>query len=242
MIDGIWPPTCVVCGERGAWVCAVCRAVLPLAGPGNCARCGGPVCACTDLPNELIALRSVGPHAGWLQDTVHAIKYQGERARIASLIDPMAACLADLLRYEAEALIVPVPLHPRRERQRGFNQSALLARAAAQRLGVVAMPEALVRRRQTRQQAQLTAEERRANVALAFQADASLVTARPVILIDDVFTTGSTLAACAGALHDAGSAGVVAVTVTRATWDASTWAGTAGAGGIGTAPQSNGAL
>ena len=177
------------------------------------------------MPAELVALRSVGPHAGWLQETVQAIKYQGERARIAPLIPPLAERLADLLQHEPEALIVPVPLHPRRERERGFNQSALLARESAARLGASATPEALIRLRQTRQQARLTPEERRSNVAAAFRANANLVTERPVILIDDVFTTGSTIAACAVALHNAGSAGVVALTVTRASWDATTWAG-----------------
>jgi len=99
--------------------------------------------------------------------------------------------------------VVPVPLHPRRERERSFNQAELLGRAVAASLGVPCVP-ALRRTRATAQQARLHSLERVGNLAGAFTADPSCLPAGPVLLLDDVLTTGSTLLACRDALQTAG--------------------------------------
>jgi ComF family protein len=112
-------------------------------------------------------------------------------------------------------VVVPVPLHPARLAERGYNQAALLGAAAAAELGVPLLARGLARTRDTPQQARLDRAARRANVAGAFRARARLRGKR-VVLVDDVATTGSTLAACTRALLDAGAASVTALVVARA--------------------------
>jgi ComF family protein len=109
-------------------------------------------------------------------------------------------------------LVVPVPLHPRRLIERGYDQAALLAAPIARRLGVPFAPRAVVRIRETPPQASLDREARIANVAAAFRCastSASRVEGSRVLLVDDVRTTGATLAACARTLHEAGARAVL---------------------------------
>lgn len=168
--------------------------------------------------------RSVGPHEGWLASAVHALKYEGESARATHLGQAMAPLLHGVMEDEPGSLIVPVPLHRRRERERGYNQSLLLGRAAAGPWAISIAPSALRRVRRTAQQVGLSSTERAINVDGAFVADIEQVMGRPIVLLDDVLTTGSTVAACATVLLDAGAAAVAVVTLTRASWTARTWA------------------
>ncbi len=187
-------------------------------------RCGSRSCTCVSIPPEIAVARSVGPHAGWLAAAVHGLKYEGETARAGHLGEAMTPLLAEVMAGEPTALIVPVPLHRRRERQRGYNQSLLVAQAAAAPWKASLSPMALRRVRATAQQVSLNPVERVGNVAGAFAADIDLVAGRPIVLIDDVLTTGSTVAACAAVLRDSGAAAVAVVTLSRASWGARTWA------------------
>jgi ComF family protein len=116
----------------------------------------------------------------------------------------------------AGADLVPVPLHPRRRRERGFNQAELLALALARGTGLEVSPGLLVRRRDTSSQAGLSAASRRRNVTGAFAArHRPRLVGRTLVLVDDVITTGATAAACARVLKQAGAAEVRLVTVAR---------------------------
>jgi len=188
--------------------------------------------ACADAASAVDLARAVGPHEGVLRDAVHALKYQG----LVSVAEPMAARMRtagqDALR-DADA-VVPVPLHPAREWQRGFNQAERLATG----LGLPVAP-VLCRVRPTVTQTGLSARARRRNLRDAFavarfpaargaarwlnlvggrgaRRTSAWITGRVLVLVDDVTTTGATLEACAKALKAAGAREVRAVTAARA--------------------------
>ena len=157
-------------------------------------------------------MRSVGPFDGWLRGAVTHFKYHGEWARAEHLGGPLAVVIADLQPFD---MLVPVPLHTARLRQRGFNQSLLIAQQAAVHLEVE-VQDALVRTRRTDAQVTLGSEQRVANVAGAFAARGNTkLTGLSVVLVDDVITTGSTLSACAESLRKAGASCVKAASITR---------------------------
>ncbi len=173
-------------------------------------RCGD----CVLHPPAFERARSYGAYRGALRELVHLFKYRGMRP----LSRPLGAWLAEVTRVEGLAeceAVVPLPLDPERRRARGYNQSELLAREVARRLGLPLVPQACRRVRPTAPQAGLTRAQRRANVQGAFAADPRLVRNRTVLLVDDVMTTGATLNACARTLRQAGAARVLAVTVAR---------------------------
>ncbi len=224
----LFAPECAACARplerptEGA-VCPDCwRSISPLT-PPLCDRCGDPlpssrdassrnrVCArCRRLPHRIHCARAVGLYDGALRTIIHALKYDGRRS--------LARPLAQMMRSRGVEIVsvgdvaVPVPLHPARRRERGFNQAEDLARHIG--LPVVA---ALRRTRRTVVQAELPAAQRHGNVRGAFAAtrDATSLRGRNVVLIDDVSTTGATLDACAAALKDCGVRSVLALTAAR---------------------------
>ena len=180
---------------------------MPLSG-------GSSVCtACRGLPWPQ-PTRSYAFYQGPLVTALLALKYRPDR----SLAQRMSAWLAGLVHQEGwrPDLIVPVPLGPDRARRRGFNQARLLAEPLAGQVHGIATPEALLRIRDTQSQVGLDPLARRKNVAGAFRAEEGLVTGKRILLVDDLCTTGATLAACAEALQEAGARTVWAVTVARA--------------------------
>ncbi len=224
------PRVCVVCDARmpagrRALVCDDCWTAVPvLEGPG-CPRCGHPepfgggTCAfCPVLPSSLAWGRSWC----WVPEApagpiVHALKYHGWPA----VADEIATRLAALERPPSPpglaTVLVPVPLAAARRRERGYNQSELLARALGRRWGLPVRPQAVVRTRATQAQARLTGAERRANVHRCFAAEnGGRFDRLHVVLVDDVITTGATLAECAAALQDAGAPSIGFVTFGRA--------------------------
>jgi ComF family protein len=164
------------------------------------------------MPTVLTNVRSVGPYAGWIRDAIIRFKYEGEWARAEQLGPLLADALSDMSRCDA---LVPVPLHSRRYRQRGYNQSRLLAEQAGRRIEI-GVRDVLVRQRATVPQVRLGAAARMANVggAFALRLDEQ-VKGQDLVLVDDVITTGSTLAACATVLLDAGAKSVGVLTVAR---------------------------
>lgn len=217
----VLPGECLLCRARvdrdpdDPLICGVCRSRWRRLPPPWCARCGQPLdrytdCRiCVDWPEPFGPVRS----AVWLDEdarrAVHLLKYNGWH-RVA---DALAAAMTPGDLPGAGAALVPIPLGAARLRARGYNQSAKLAEALGRRFGLP-VAACLVRSRETRTQTTLTPEEREANLRGAFGA-AGAVPRRP-ILIDDVFTTGSTLRAAAGALSAAGAGAVAAWTFARA--------------------------
>jgi len=158
-------------------------------------------------------VRSAAHFDGPLRTAIHAFKYGGLRALSAILGEILYDC------WETEPwpvdAIVPVPLHSARLRQRGYNQSALLARELARYTGLPVVDRALLRVHPTLPQVDLDAAQRAANVQGAFRCQDASLSGKRILLLDDVRTTGATLRACAQALSDGGIAGVWALTLAQ---------------------------
>ena len=151
-----------------------------------------------------------------MREALHAYKFRGRRALAAPLGDLLLEALEGRPPAEVPALLVPVPLHPRRERERGFNQASLLAWRVGRAWGVRVRDDVLVRAVATPSQTELDAPARRANVRNAFRLRRpELIVGRHVLLVDDILTTGATLSECARCLREGGAATVGALTVAR---------------------------
>lgn len=216
------PPACLLCSEPiperegDGLICDLCRVRWRTIPHPVCPRCGQPglrdlECRlCAGWPAGLSRVRSAVWLEGSAREAVHRLKYDGwTRAAEA-----MALAIGGLEPLTGGVSLIPVPLGGRRLRRRGYNQSERLAAALSGCTGLPVRADLLDRMRETRTQTALTPEARHANVAGAFRA--GKVTGMELVLVDDVFTTGATLAAAGAALFAAGAARVEAVTFARA--------------------------
>lgn len=228
--DLILPSECEGCHRplplgHPSCLCSPCHAAIVPPPPPLCARCGVPsspaeVCPeCRDHSPAFVRARALGLYLpsdrglNPLARAIQGLKYGGRRQVAAALGDLMAAAFP----FAANGVVVPVPLHPRRLRARGYNQSLLIARHLARRRGLPLAARALARVRFTRAQPGLGRAARAHNLTDAFQIrDAARIAARPVVLVDDVLTTGATANACAAALLAAGAERVEVYTAGRA--------------------------
>ncbi len=213
-------PACsrpVTAPDHPAGLCPDCaRELAPRTG-GFCPRCGKPFglatyepencgdCLADPPPWERLAFH--GPYDGRLRELILAFKFsQGlGRTRLLQDLVKAASLRAGLDQID---VVIPVPLHPRRLRWRGYNQSLELAVPVARALNAPALPKALERVRDTVPQSRLSGTERLSNLAGAFKADPEAVAEKRVLLVDDVSTTGSTLRECSKALNAAGAKAV----------------------------------
>ena len=224
------PRSCAACervmeaGDRGL-VCGLCWSRVRTLPHPQCARCGHPrrrpSCAwCEQLPPYVRAARSVcWATTGAGGDIVHALKYEGWHAAADAMAERMARLAWPEDVVAERAALVPVPLAPARMRERGFNQSELLARGLASRWSCPVWADCLERVRTTESQTRLTSADRLRNVSGAFRAVGgalSRLRGRHVVLVDDVVTTAATLNACAEALFDGGARIISYITFARA--------------------------
>ena len=211
-LDSIAPvrtPQCVQCGER------LLSAQL-LMGDG---RCQG----CREFEPAFDRAVSFGEYAGELRGLIHLLKYDRVLPAAPVLGGLLAEAITQLqLATDTSPLLVPVPLHASKRRERGFNQAELIVRSAAKRLPQsMEIAAALQRKRPTHSQVGLSREERIANMRDAFRVIApERVKGRTVIVVDDVMTTGTTVSECARVLKEAGAERVWAATVARTLKDA----------------------
>ncbi|MFQ5879944.1 MAG: ComF family protein [Dehalococcoidia bacterium] len=224
VLDLLFPPRCASCGGYDQFICRSCADAMPKAQPPRCPVCwqrqpAADVCRrCQQQPPAFAAARSPFVYEGPVRSAVHSFKY----GYVSALGGPMAALMAQGLRqhFPPTLVLVPVPLSPWRQRSRGYNQAALLARELATLCGLPLAEDALVRRRNTAPQARLTgesvADQRRRNVQGAFLARPEALPAGTTpLLVDDVMTSGATLDACALALKEAGASTVFALVFAR---------------------------
>jgi len=223
VLDFALPPRCAGCGCIVADVhsfCTECWTEVEFLGETGCVTCGLPLQAteaqtcgiCLAKPPRIARTRAAVAYDDLSRSLAIRLKY-GRKVAIART---MARYMAPLVAHSPEPILVPVPLHRSRLWQRGFNQSALVARELSRRLKVPAASLALCRSRRTPPLKGMSPLQRRKTVAGAFEVrNKAAVAGKTVILIDDVLTTGSTAEACARTLQRAGAARVELITWAR---------------------------
>ncbi len=220
VVDFLFPRWCVGCGKEGEFICNSCRRSLPRVMPPLCPRCGRPqpsgiLCpACVSWQAEIDGIRSPFRFDGVMRQAIHQLKYRNLRA----LAEPLAKLLNDYLAtYPIPGeVLVPVPLHQKRLRERGYNQSSLLAKELGKLTNLPVVDDCLIRQRHAPPQARsATVEERRSNVTGAFACRDHRLQDKQVLLIDDVSTSGATLDACAAALKANGATSVWGLVLAR---------------------------
>jgi len=221
LLDIVYPPKCLVCGRMQPYpLCGRCAEKIEVIGPSACPRCGfgmdSEVCwECHDKRFYFDSAHCYGYYTGALREAIHQFKYAAHRELAPVLAEFLLSMWKGDSRIPYVDCVVPIPIHKKREQERGFNQSRLLAENVAQRFALALAPWAIVRIRPTRPQVELDLHERAANVKGVFDAGRESVEGRHVLLIDDVFTTGSTLDDAARALKAAGALRVHALALAR---------------------------
>ena len=230
----LFPAECRLCNEpllamSRLPVCYTCLAKIQSFNSPVCARCGeiltignAQACtACVQAPPPFVAALAIGPYDGALRGVIHLLKYNAVRPAAQMLGRELGRILTEnAARIGDKPLILPVPLHRAKDRDRGFNQAEEIANAVKRVTGFAIDRHVLVRKRPTVSQTGMTAHQRRENVRGAFvlrKRGLDIVKGRNVVLIDDVMTTGATAAECTRVLLRAGAKQVLVATAARVT-------------------------
>ncbi len=231
LLDLALPPRCHICKEsvpdsRSINICPGCMEKLPFLSSPFCTVCGIPfagsgedhICGpCISSPPPYKAARAAMQYIDSCRDMIHAFKYQEKTSLRRPLGLLTARCLEDFANSCNADCIIPVPLHVSRLRKRGFNQSILIGEILAGEWRLPLLRQGLKRTVATRPQIELSKEERMLNLKKAFTVPKPLaVKDKRILLVDDVFTTGSTISESASTLLEAGASAVFAVTVAHA--------------------------
>jgi len=230
--DIIFPPRCSICGtlldgNRATSFCRACRSGMTRIEPPLCSCCGTPfegphagdhLCGeCLSGVQHMSVARAFGKYDGTLMAAIHLFKYRGKSAVGHALGKLMANHIYKDLNIKNYTVIIPVPLHPKRLRERGFNQSLILARHLGRKYAIPVDFMTLKRRKHTDPQILLKRNQRMSNVRGAFEVTVQdNIAGQRIILVDDVYTTGSTVQECCRTLirHDAQD--VAVITLARA--------------------------
>ena len=212
ILELLVPPACAGCGRFGTVICVACRSRIREARDPRAAFLAPDPGTLTGTVLELgvAALR----HEGVVRRCLQRLKYGGASRLAAVLATQSLPVLDGLLALTGPATLVPVPLHPIRRRERGYNQAALVAHSLAAARGLP-VADILVRGRETQRQHRLDRAARMRNLRAAIRVRPGIRPPGRVILVDDILTTGATFEACAEVLRDAGTREVYGIAVAR---------------------------
>ena len=224
-LDTLFPIMCVKCGMEGEWLCRSCAVAIPLKTRETCFVCKEPSRAWRTCYScrSLCTLSGVIGFFEYSEDIIKTILKIAKYGFVKDILPPLLRVIAPYVTPVVEVLdldpravlLVPVPLHPRRLRERGFNQSEIIAKAFALASGAT-FSSTLTRRGMRPPQASLDAFDRARNIRKTFTcSDPASVRGRLVFIIDDVATTGSTLDECGRVLKNAGAAEVWGIVLAR---------------------------
>ena len=231
-IDYLFPPKCLICGSRelyrlGYFLCKNCFDSISFISHPFCTRCGKPfftesirghVCGdCLIQEPYFYLVRSLGRYEGTLEKIIHHLKYK-QKFTMGNLLALLLENIpSDGISFGSYDLFIPVPLHIKRLRQRGFNQSVILGKILNKKYRVPLKTMVLQRSVYTLPQVNLPVKERKLNVRNAFRVkDHRLIQGKKVLILDDVFTTGATLNECARVLKKFGASRVDGFVIARA--------------------------
>ncbi len=234
LVDVLWPSHCAGCRSAGTWWCGECAAAVRVSRNARCPACEAPsghgrYCLACEASTPLRGIVAGASLGGALPQAIKALKYRHAKA-VAPLLaryplaalrntqnprpNPAVAETPLATPPPLTAWLVPVPLHPQKRRSRGHNQAALIARAVAAQTGLP-LQDGLRRIRHTPSQTGLGRAERQRNVGGAFRWSGPELRGQAIYVVDDIATTGATLAACAATLKAAGAAEVWGLVVAR---------------------------
>ena len=214
LIDLIYPPRCPICGEPapfGLEICPECRLRLPVIEAKRCRKCGKPIEdfdeLCPDCEKEKHLYNcglGIYIYDGTMRRAISELKYKGRREYgevFGHLIFENAR--SELMYWNPDCLI-PIPLHPQRARERGYNQAGIISEAVSEKSGIPTRTDILFRTMETGRMKELSAKDRTQNMIRAFAADGDCRGVKRVVLIDDIYTTGATIDAASAVLRKAG--------------------------------------
>jgi len=223
MGDMIFPPRCPVCDEiilpRGGKICKSCQNSFTPVGNSYCNICGKPLkyehialCPqCRDVKHSFDECRAAFIYDDIMRKSIYRYKYNGRREYSAYYAQETVRLLGNKInQYNADALI-PVPIHPGKERKRGFNQAYLLAKEISNLTNIPVLKNYVKRDKSTKIMRSLGAKERQNNLKKAFKIDGDVVKLTNAIIVDDIYTTGATMDAVAACLKDAGAVNVYGI-------------------------------
>lgn len=216
LLDLIYPRRCPLCGEalpyKGKTVCRECLKKLKRIQEPKCFRCGKTIedeeteyCKdCQNVKKSYIRGYPVFEYSGNIKNAIYDFKYKNQR----NYADFFADCIFHAYKKEFEKQkfdgIIPVPVHRKKKKQRGYNQAELIAKELGERLHIPVYEKALVRVVNTNPQKELNDKARMKNLKNAFKLGLNTIELKKVLLVDDIYTTGATIEACTQVLTDAG--------------------------------------
>lgn len=220
VLNFLFPSHCVSCGKGGSFLCQKCRNKLIYLQQPLCTRCSKPIhtgtiCQkCLSQTWDIDGIYSIFKYGGTIRQAILQFKYHN----IKALADPLSNLMSAYLRRHLLSfdIIMPVPIHKRRLRERGYNQSSLLAQRLSRMTNIPVVEDVLIRTKHTPSQAKSdSVDQRRKNIRNAFRCVNHDISGKRILLIDDVCTSGATLNSCAASLKSAGAASVWGFTLAK---------------------------